>query len=148
MAKRRTVTITIDSDLWELSSVMLPCSRSSFIERQLRNYINSANEIEELKEQIKKEKEATKVKEEKLNELLRVRELNNKNEELLSKAMETVHNIVREHKTISKQQIKNIANINLIEEEVLEEIIRKEDITISSYTEDFKEKTIKNFRKL
>lgn len=140
MVKRRTVTITIDSDLWELSSIMLPCSRSSFIERQLRNYINSANEIEELKEQIRKEKEATKVKEEKLNELIRVRELNNKNEELISKAMETVHNIVREHKAISKQQIINIANINLIEVDVLEDIIKKEGIKITFYTEDFKEK--------
>ena len=90
MTKRKTVTITIDSDLWELSSIMLPCSRSSFIERQLRNYINSSNEIEELKEQIKKEKEATKIKEEKLGELIRVRELNNKNEKLIAKAMETV----------------------------------------------------------
>lgn len=140
MVKRRTVAITIDSDLWELSSIMLPCSRSSFIERQLRNYINSANEIEELKEQIRKEKEATKVKEEKLNELIRVRELNNKNEELISKAMETVHNIVREHKAISKQQIINIANINLIEVDVLEDIIKKEGIKITFYTEDFKEK--------
>lgn len=145
MGKRRTVTITIDSDLWELASIMLPCSRSSFIERQLRNYINSANEIEELEEEIKKEKEATKVKEDKLRELKRVRELNNKNEELISKAMYTVYNIVREHGAISKQQIKNISNINLIEEEVLEERIKKEDIRISSYTEDFKNKNIKHF---
>ena len=147
MAKRRTVTITIDSDLWELSSIMLPCSRSSFIERMLRNYINSANEIEQLEEEIKKEKEATKVKENKLEELKRVRELNNKNEELISKAMNTVYNIVREHKTISKQQIKNIANINLIEEEVLEDRIKKEEIEISYYTEDFKDKNINPFGK-
>lgn len=148
MGKRRTVTITIDSDLWELASIMLPCSRSSFIERQLRNYINSANEIEELEEEIKKEKEATKVKEDKLNELKRVRELNNKNEELISKAMYTVYNIVREHKTISKQQIKNIANINLIEADVLEDRIKKEGIEISFYTEDFKDKNIKHFGNL
>ena len=148
MAKRRTVTITIDSDLWELSSIMLPCSRSSFIERQLRSYISSANEIEELKEQIEKEKEATRVKEEKLKELMRVRELNNKNEELISKAMATVYNIVREHKTISKQQIKNISNINFIEEEVLEERIKKEGIKISSYTEDFKDKNLDHFGKI
>lgn len=147
MAKRKTVTITIDSDLWELSSIMLPCSRSSFIERQLRNYINSSNEIEELKEQIKKEKEATKIKEEKLEELIRIRELNNKNEKLIAKAMETVHNIVLKHKFISKQQILNIANINLIEANVLEDIIKKEGIKISFYTEDFTEKTIKHFGK-
>ena len=148
MAKRRTVTITIDSDLWELSSIMLPCSRSSFIERMLRNYINSANEIEQLEEEIRKEKEATKVKEDKLKELKRVRELNNKNEELISKAMNTVYNIVRQHKTISKQQIKNIANINLIEEEVLIDRIEKEEIKISSYTEDFKHENIKGFGNL
>ena len=145
MSKKKTVTITVDSDLWELSSIILPCSRSSFIEKQLRSYINSTNEIEELKEQIKKEKEATKVKEEKLNELIRVRELNTNNKKIISKAMETVHNIVRGHKFISKQQIVKIANINLIEEDVLEDIIKKEGIKISFYTEDYKEKNLKKF---
>ena len=145
MSKRKTVTITIDSDLWELSSIILPCSRSSFIERQLRNYINSANEIEELKEQINKEKEAIKVKEEKLNELIKVRDHNTKNEQVISKAMETVHNIVREHKCISKQQINNIANINMINEDVLEDTIKKEDIKISFYTGDVKEKDFNKF---
>ena len=145
MSKKKTVTITVDSDLWELSSIILPCSRSSFIEKQLRNYINSTNEIEELKEQIKKEKEATKVKEEKLNELIRAKELNTNNEKIISKAMETVHNIVRGHKFISKQQIVKIANINLIEEDVLEDIIKKEGIKISFYTEDYKEKNLKKF---
>lgn len=139
MGKRKSVTITIDSDLWELASTMLPCSRSSFIERTLRNYINSNNEIEQLEEEIKKEKESIQIKEDKLNELKRIRELNNKNSELISKAMETVHRIVRKHKQISKEQIKNIANINLIEEEVLEDIIKKEGIKISFYTEEFKE---------
>lgn len=145
MSKRKTVTITIDSDLWELSSIILPCSRSSFIERQLRNYINSANEIEELKEQIDKEKEAIKVKEEKLTELIKVREHNTKNEQIISKAMETVHNIVREHKYISKQQIINIANINMINEDVLKDIIKKEGIKISFYTRDVKEKDLNKF---
>ena len=145
MSKKKTVTITVDSDLWELSSIILPCSRSSFIEKQLRNYINSTNEIEELKEQIKKEKEATKVKEEKLNELIRAKELNTNNEKIISKAMETVHNIVRGHKFISKQQIVKIANINLIKEDVLEDIIKKEGIKISFYTEDYKEKNLKKF---
>lgn len=140
MSKKRTVTITIDSDLWELSAILLPCSRSSFIEKQLRRYIKSANEIDELKNQINEEKESIKVKEEKLNDLLRVRELNNNNEEVISKAMETVHSIVREHEKISKAQIKNIANINFIDEDVLEEIIKKEGIDISIYTQDFKDK--------
>ena len=145
MAKRKTVTITVDSDLWELASIMLPCSRSSFIERQLRTYISSVNEIEELEEQIRKEKEATQVKEDKLRELKRIRELNNKNEELISRAMETVHNIVLKHKSISRKQIVNIANINLIEVEILEERIKKEGIKISSFTVEYKEQNVKFF---
>ena len=148
MAKRKTVTITIDSDLWELASILLPCSRSAFIERMLRQYINSVNEIEQLELEIKQEEEATQVKREKLKELKRVRELNNKNEELISNAMRTVFNIVVKHGSISKKQIIDIANINLIETEVLEERIKKENIKISSYTSDFKEETIKGFANL
>lgn len=145
MVKRKTVTITIDSDLWELASIMLPCSRSSFIERTLRNYINSNNEIEQLEEEIKKEKESLAVKENKLNELKRVRELNNKNENLISEAMETVKSVANNHNnTISKQQIKDVANIKGIDEEILEDKIKKEEIKISPYTAEFKEFPLKN----
>lgn len=145
MVKRKTVTITIDSDLWELASIMLPCSRSSFIERTLRNYINSNNEIEQLEKEIKKEKESIAVKENKLNELKRVRELNNKNENLISEAMETIKSVAKNHnKTISKQQIKDIANIKSIDEEILEDKIKEEGIKISFYTEEFKEVPLKN----
>ena len=148
MAKRKTVAITIDSDLWELASILLPCSRSSFIERMLRQYINSVNEIEQLELEIKQEEEATQIKKEKLKELKRVRELNNKNEELITKAMGTVFNIVVKHGSISKKQIIDISNINLIEPEVLEARIKKEGIKISSYTGDFKEEAIKGFANL
>lgn len=148
MAKRKTVAITIDSDLWELASILLPCSRSSFIERMLRQYINSVNEIEQLELEIKQEEEATQIKKEKLKELKRVRELNNKNEELITKAMGTVFNIVVKHGSISKKQIIDISNINLIEPEVLEDRIKKEGIKISSYTGDFKEEAIKGFANL
>lgn len=136
MAKRKTVTITVDSEIWELSAIILPCSRSAFIEDQLREYINSSNDIEKLKEEIAKDKQAVKLKEEKLEGLERIRERNNSNEKIISAAMNTVHNIVFKHNGISRQQIRNIAKINLIDPKVLEDKIKKEDIKILNFTPD------------
>ena len=43
-----TVSLRIDKNLWELAKMVLPCSRNAFIERQLRTYLNSIDEIKEL----------------------------------------------------------------------------------------------------
>lgn len=39
------VTIRIDKDIWELAKIILPCSRNAFIEKQLKNYVDSIDEI-------------------------------------------------------------------------------------------------------
>lgn len=146
MAKRKTVTITIDSDLWRIAGVLLPCSRSKFIENQLREYINSKNEIEELEREVEREKQSIKAKEEKIKHLKEIRDLNNKNKEVIFKAMETVRNIVFEHDAISKSQIEFIASKNTISADVLTAEIKKENIKISEYTTDYKNRSDRNLK--
>ena len=58
MAKRKTVTITIDEDLWRIAEALLPCSRSKFFENQLRTYLNSIDDIEKLEKDIIKERKS------------------------------------------------------------------------------------------
>ena len=80
MGKRITATFTIDEDLWVLANVLLPCSRSAFIERKIKEYIESSNEIEELQNEIKEVESELETKKEKLERLLEIRERNNKND--------------------------------------------------------------------
>ena len=146
MAKRKTVTITIDEDLWKISGFFLPCSRSKFIENQLREYINSKNEIEQLEKEVEKEKQQIQAKEEKIRHLKEIRELNNRNEEVIFKAMETVRKIAFNNGAISKKQINDVASINMIDNDILTAKIKKENIKITEFTQDYKNRSDRNLK--
>lgn len=137
------VTIRIDKDIWELAKIMLPCSRNAFIEKQLRSYINSVDEIKQLEKEIEENKQEIALKQEKLNHLKEVREKNNRNKERIYKALETVFNIVREHGEISENQINYISNHNNISREILTTEIKKLNFKITKYTKEEKETTIR-----
>lgn len=138
MGKKITASITIDSDLWELAKIMLPCSRSNFIEQSILTYINTFDEIEELEKEIIEEKKELQAKEQKLKDLKEARELRDRNQEQIKKAMKTVYNIAAEHGAISIKQINNIASINGITNTILEHNIKKEGIRITKYTMEYK----------
>lgn len=140
------VTIRIDKDIWELAKIMLPCSRNAFIEKQLKNYVDSIDEIKQLEQEIEEANQSLAIKQEKLNYLKEIRERNNRNKETINKAMETVFNIVQEHGEISESQITYIANHNNINRSVLVGEINKFKFKISKYTKEEKETTIKNVK--
>ena len=137
-----TATFTIDRDIWELAKVLLPCSRSNFIEKSIVNYINSIDDIETLQKEIKEEKQRIAIKEQKLEELIKVREKNTNNKEKIGKAMETVFKIVFNNGEISQTQIKDIAKINLINDSVLYAEIEKQGFKITKYTQQERETTV------
>lgn len=140
------VTIRIDKDIWELAKIMLPCSRNAFIEKQLKNYVDSIDEIKRLEQEIEEANQSLAIKQEKLNHLKEIRERNNRNKETINKAMETVFNIVQEHGEISESQITYIANHNNLNRSVLVGEIKKFKFKISKYTKEEKETTIKNVK--
>lgn len=140
------VTIRIDKDIWELAKIMLPCSRNAFIEKQLKNYVDSIDEIKQLEQEIEEANQSLAIKQEKLNHLKEIRERNNRNKETINKAMETVFNIVQEHGEISESQITYIANHNNINRSILVGEIKKFKFKISKYTKEEKETTIKNVK--
>lgn len=129
-------TIRIDKEIWELSKILLPCSRNAFIEKQLIRYINSLDDIEELEREINEDKANLQAKEEKLNDLIQMREFNNKNKEIIDKAMGVVFDIIKEHGEVSKTQINFIAHNNHISEDVLTSEIKKRNLKISPYTKE------------
>ena len=138
-----TATFTIDKDIWQLAKVLIPCGRSTFIERQIVQYINSIDDIERLEREIKEDKQALAIKEHKLKELKEIREKNTQNKDKINKAMETVFKIVLEHGEISEIQIKDIANINFIDEMILKENVKKQGFKITKFTKDVHETTVR-----
>lgn len=138
-----TVTFTVDKDIWEVAKYKLPCSRSRYLESCLIKAVYSENEIDVLEKQIAKDKEELIAKEEKLKKLKEFTEANSSNEQTINKAMITVHNIVNAHGSISEAQIIHISKSNFLNPDVLTEIIKKEGIKITEYTQEEKETTVK-----
>ena len=138
-----TVTFTVDKDIWEVSKYRLPCSRSKYLEGCLIKAIYSDNEIDILEKQIAEDKKELIAKEEKLKKLKEFTEANSSNEQAIKKAMITVHNIVSNRDSISKAQIIHISKSNFLNPDVLTEIIKKEGISITEFTIEEEQTTVK-----
>lgn len=142
-SNRINATITIDKDIWQLAKVLLPCDRSKFIERAIVNYINSIDDIAQLEKEINDDRQALAIKEHKLAELKKVKEKNTQNKEKIDNAMQTAFKIVLEHGEISEMQIKDIADINFIDDVFLREQIEKQGFKITKYTKDIRKTSVK-----
>lgn len=144
MAKQNnTHSFTCDNDIWELAGILLGNKRSKFIENQLKEYINAHDDIEELKKEIEDIEQSLNAKKEKLANLEDIRKRNAQNQEKMNMAMETVHNIVREHGSISEKQIKFIATSKELDMKELRKKIKQEDIKITKYTPEIKKSKFK-----
>lgn len=136
MTKKKTVAFTVDSEKWELLKVLLPCSRSKFLDNAITNYINSNNELDDLlKEKEELESKLTVINQ-KIEHLQAIKEKNSKDKDKLNNAIKTAIKIHDNHNNISIEQIKNISDINFIDYNVLIRELEKEDITISKYTSE------------
>ena len=140
------VTIRIDKDLWDFAKMVLPCSRNAFIERQLKLYLNSIDEIKELEQEIEQDKQDLQVKQEKLDHLKEIRKRNDANVELMQEAMQRVCTIVQIHGEISQGQIDFIARNKKMTRDALEKEIKKNKFKIVKYTAEERETKLKNVK--
>ena len=145
-SNRINATFTIDKDVWDLAKVLLPCDRSKFIERSIVTYINSLDDIAQLEREIEDDEQALAIKRHKLDEMKKVRDKNTRNKEKINKAMQTAFKIVLNHGAISEGQIKDIANINFIDETFLRKQIVEQGFKITKYTQEERETSLKNVK--
>jgi len=141
-----TVSLRIDKNLWELAKMVLPCSRNAFIERQLRTYLNSIDEIKELENEIEQDTQDLQAKKERLEHLIEIRKRNDANVELMTEAMTTVFNIVHSNGEISHEQIDFIAGSKKMTREALIKEIKKNNFKIVKYTKGEKESRLKDVK--
>ena len=123
--------IYIDRDVWDLLEYKLPCSRSSFFERKAREYLNLNDELEELKRELKEHKSIVKDMESEIERLEKLRELNNKNENLIEQAMITIRRAFFKLGYVEESTVIGVANINGLSFDILEKECRKQGIKIT-----------------
>ena len=136
---KKSVTLTIDSMIWEQAKEKLPQGRSEFVEEQLRKAIGLSDDKEtELRKKIAihqdeinvLESQLCKIREERLNEKQDNDEYGN--------AMDTVYRIHEHLGCVGKNQIKNISKQQQVPFEGLIDCVINEGLNLVNYAEGVK----------
>ena len=112
--------IYIDKDVWDLLEYKLPCSRSSFFEKKAREYLNLNNELEELKRELKEHQSIIKDMESEIERLEKLKEMNNKNETLISEAMLPLNRAFNKQGYVENSTVIRVANMKGLDVDILE----------------------------
>lgn len=122
--------IYIDKDVWDLLEYKLPCSRSSFFEKKAREYLNLNNELEELKRELKEHQSIIKDMESEIERLEKLKEMNNKNETLISEAMLPLNRAFNKLGYVENSTVIRVANMKGLDVYILEKECKKQGIKI------------------
>lgn len=135
MGKKKRVNIYVDEDEWEKLSRNIICSKSEWINQQIRKQNESIDEVDEinLKIQAIENQEKTLAYDkttliERKNEILKQREINENNFNIIEKAMSTIREINYNQGFIEDARVKYIAKSHTLNPAVLFEQIEKEQI--------------------
>lgn len=135
MGKKKRVNIYVDEDEWEKLSRNIICSKSEWINQQIRKQNESIDEVDEinLKIQAIENQEKTLAYDkttliERKEEILKQREINEKNFKVIDKAMSTIREINYNQGFIEDDRVRYIAKSNTLNPDVLFEQIEKEQI--------------------
>ena len=137
---KKSVTLTIDSIIWEQAKEKLPQSRSEFVEEQLRKAIGLSDDKEtELRKKIAKHQDEINVLE---SQLCKIREERLKNEKQdndeYGNAMDTVYRIHERLGFVGKNQLKNISKQQQVSFDVLVGCVINEGLNLVNYAEGVK----------
>ena len=137
MRNKKRINTTFDTELWDLLFIEFGSRRVEILEELARARLFGKQSIEELDKEIEEDEAELKAKKDRLNEMKRVRAMNDNNKALVNKAMATVRKIIyNQRQVIGLNQIESIARINGLSFNVLKKETQKiEDIQITKIYE-------------
>lgn len=137
MRNKKRINTTFDNELWDLLFIEFGSRRVEILEELARARLFGKQSIEELEKEIEEDEAELKAKKDRLNEMKRVRAMNDNNKALVNKAMATVRKIIyNQRQVIGLNQIESIARINGLSFNVLKKETQKiEDIQITKIYE-------------
>ena len=118
---KKSVTITVDENIWELAKDKLPCSRSEFFENQLRLYLDIEDPEAKIVEKISKKENDINVLKDKLCTIRREKQLRLEASNVFENAMVTINRLHDRLGCVGRNQIRNIARVNDVPALELEE---------------------------
>lgn len=133
MRNKKRINTTFDYELWDLLFVEFGSRRVEILEELARARLFGKQSIEELEKEIEEDEAELNAKKHRLEEMKRVRAMNDNNQALVNKAMATVRKIIyNQRQVIGLNQIESVARINGLSFNVLKRETQKiEDIQIT-----------------
>lgn len=132
---KKSVTLTVDENIWELAKDNLPCSRSEFFENQLRLFLNVEDPESKIVEKITKKENEINVLKDKLCHIRREKQLRLESANVFDKAMIPINRIHDRFGCVGQNQIRNIARVNDVPANELEKHIVSEGLTVVTFLE-------------
>ena len=149
MVKKKRVNIYVDCDEWDKLSRNINCSKSEWINQQIRKQNECIDEIDEINRKIQKiesiEKELNFDKTNLIKEKESILERRKRNEQIfkiVEDAMNTVRKINHEQGFIEDDRVKFIAsnhelNVDVLFKQIEKEQIKHKDIEIRKQDNDY-----------
>lgn len=136
--------VTIDKELCELAATKLGMPLSTFINNTLKEALGATDETQELRKEIYQLETTLYALRSKLCKLQHEEAMKMTKEKEYEKCMGTIYNIHETHDMVGKNQIKNVANFNKLNEEAFLEFCKSKGLNIVNYFEPVKESKMKN----
>ena len=126
MRNKKRINTTFDDMLWDLLQIKYGHRRVEVLEELARCKLFGEKSIEEFEMEIKEREDELNVMKKELEEMKRVRDMNDNNQALVNKAMGTVRKLIyNQGFIIGENQIDAIARINGLSFKVLKKETQK-----------------------
>ena len=132
---KKTVTITVDENIWELAKDQLPVSRSEFFENQLRLFLNVEDPEAKIVEKITKKENEINVLKDKLCHIRKEKQLKMEAENVFDEAMIIINRLHENLGCIGRNQIRSVARRCDVPALEIEEHCKSLDLIIVNFME-------------
>ena len=132
---KKSVTITVEENIWELAKDKLPCSRSEFFENQIRLYLDIDDPEAKIVEKISKKENEINVLKDKLCTIRKEKQLKLEASNVFDNAMVTINRLHENLGCIGRNQIRTVARRCDVPANELEKHIISEGLTVVNFME-------------
>ena len=132
---KKSVTITVDENIWELAKDKLPCSRSEFFENQIRLYLDIDDPEAKIVEKISKKENEINVLKDKLCTIRKEKQLKLEASNVFDNAMVTINRLHENLGCVGRNQIRTVARRCDVPANELEKHIISEGLTVVNFME-------------
>ena len=132
---KKSVTITVDENIWELARDKLPCSRSEFFENQLRLYLDIDDPEAKIVEKISKKENEINVLKDKLCNIRKEKQLRMESSNVFDDAMITLNRLHDNLGCVGRNQIRSVAKRCDVPSNELEKHVISQGLTVVNFME-------------